>query len=40
MEKTESMERIQRIIINETATVLIISAFAAFGLFGILTFLP
>ena len=36
MEKTESMERIQRIIINETATVLIISAFAAFGLFGYL----
>lgn len=36
MEKTESGNRIQRIILNETATVLILSAFVAFGLFGYL----
>jgi uncharacterized membrane protein len=36
MEKTGSREKIQRIIINETATVLILSSFMAFGLFGYL----
>lgn len=36
MEKTGTLNRIQRIILNETATVLILSAFVAFGLFGYL----
>jgi len=36
MEKTGAEDRIQRIILNETATVLILSAFVAFGLFGYL----
>ena len=34
--KTGTLDRIQRIILNETATVLILSAFVAFGLFGYL----
>ena len=36
MEQTGAGDRIQRIILNETATVLILSAFVAFGLFGYL----
>ena len=36
MEQTGTLNRIQRIILNETATVLILSAFVAFGLFGYL----
>ncbi len=36
MERTGESDRIQRIILNETATVLILAAFVAFGLFGYL----